>query len=117
MKLHILILTALLTFTGIAHSEPPALSLFDLQAQSGQLWLAIKSHLDAKDAQIAALTAECAALKKIRDDIKDAGATGDSAALLRLAREAAKTAKQRAIAEAQAAKDAAEARLKEAQGQ
>lgn len=115
MKLHVLILVALISFTGIARSQPPALSLFDLQAQSGQLWLAIKAHLDAKDARIAALTAERDALKQTLTAGRAAVATGDSATLLRLARESDRTAKETAIAEAQAAKAAAEAKLKELQ--
>lgn len=45
-------------------------SLLELQNSSGQLWLEIKEHLDAKDSEIAALKAE-------RDD-----ASGTVAALV-----------------------------------
>ena len=80
------------------------ISDFDLQSQSGQLWLDITERLAAKDATIAALTAE-------RDKLATTVAAfiaADDAGVAKLLADAAKS-------EAEKVRDAAQAKLDAAQ--
>lgn len=56
-------------------------TLFEIQTESGQLWLDIKEHLDAKDAEIVTLTTKeataAARLQKLLTAAQDALAAGD----------------------------------------
>jgi len=42
--------------------------LFQIQTESGQLWLDIKAQLDAKDAAFAELSAECSRLAALQTE-------------------------------------------------
>ena len=84
---------------------------FDLQSQSGQLWLDIQERLAAKDATIAAITAERDALKKTIADFVAA----DDAGKAQMLADAAKSADEKARDAAQAKLDAAQAQVVEAQ--
>ncbi len=90
---HILVLILTLAFALAPARADELLPLFDLQSQSGQLWNAIKAHLDAQDAKIATLTAERDALKQRLDAAAAAWAAQDLAKIGQLAAEAAKTEK------------------------
>ncbi|GDX11836.1 hypothetical protein LBMAG57_36080 [Verrucomicrobiota bacterium] len=89
-------------------------SLFDLQTESGQLWLDITEHLAAKDAIIAAKDAIIAALTTERDAhakiIADYIAADDAGKAKMLA-EATKTEHEKACDAAQAEADAAQVAL------
>ena len=80
---------------------------FDLQSQSGQLWLDIQERLAAKDATIAAITAERDAHAKTIADFVAA----DDAGKARMLADAAKTAAEKSRDAAQAEFDAAKAKL------
>jgi hypothetical protein len=84
---------------------------FDLQSQSGQLWLEITERLTAKDATIAAITAERDALKKTIADFVAA----DDAGKAQMLADAAKSADEKERDAAQAKLDAAQAQVVEAQ--
>ena len=78
---------------------------FELQSQSGQLWLEITARLAAKDATIAAITAERDAHAKTIADFVAA----DDAGKARMLADAAKTAAEKERDAAQAEFDAAQA--------
>ena len=78
---------------------------FELQSQSGQLWLEITARLAAKDATIAAITAE---RDKLAATIADFMAADDAGKAKMLA-DAAKTAAEKSRDAAQAEFDAAQA--------
>ena len=80
---------------------------FELQTQSGQLWLEITARLAAKDATIAAITAE---RDKLATTIADFVAADDAGKAKMLA-DAAKTAAEKERDAAQAEFDAAKAKL------
>lgn len=80
---------------------------FELQSQSGQLWLEITARLAAKDATIAAITAERDAHAKTIADFVAA----DDAGKARMLADAAKTAAEKSRDAAQAEFDAAKAKL------
>jgi len=86
-------------------------SLFEIQTESGQLWLDISSHIAAKDATIAAITAERDALKKTIADFVAA----DDAGKAQMLADAAKSADEKERDAAQAKLDAAQAEVVEAQ--
>jgi hypothetical protein len=83
------------------------ISDFDLQSQSGQLWLEITARLAAKDATIAAITAERDAHAKTIADFVAA----DDAGKAKMLADAAKTAAEKERDAAQAEFDAAKAKL------
>ena len=78
---------------------------FELQSQSGQLWLEITARLAAKDVTIAAITAERDAHAKTIADFVAA----DDAGKARMLADAAKTAAEKERDAAQAEFDAAQA--------
>ena len=78
---------------------------FELQTQSGQLWLEITARLAAKDATIAAITAERDAHAKTIADFVAADDEGKAKMLA----DAAKTAAEKERDAAQAEFDAAQA--------
>ena len=80
---------------------------FELQTQSGQLWLDIIERIAAKDAAIATLTAERDAHAKTIADFVAA----DDAGKARMLADAAKTAAEKSRDAAQAEFDAAKAKL------
>jgi hypothetical protein len=80
---------------------------FELQSQSGQLWLEITARLAAKDATIAAITAERDAHAKTIADFVAA----DDAGKAKMLADAAKSAEQKERDAAQAEFDAAKAKL------
>ena len=80
---------------------------FELQSQSGQLWLEITARLAAKDATIAAITAERDAHAKTIADFVAA----DDAGKARMLADAAKSAAEKERDAAQAEFDAAKAKL------
>lgn len=80
---------------------------FELQTQSGQLWLEITARLAAKDVTIATLTAE---RDKLATTIADFVAADDAGKAKMLA-DAAKTAAEKERDAAQAEFDAAKAKL------
>jgi hypothetical protein len=80
---------------------------FELQSQSGQLWLEITERLAAKDATIAAITAERDAHAKTIADYLAA----DDAGKAKMLADAAKSAEQKERDAAQAEFDAAKAKL------
>ena len=80
---------------------------FELQSQSGQLWLEITARLAAKDATIAAITAERDAHAKTIADYLAA----DDAGKAKMLADAAKTAAEKERDAAQAEFDAAKAKL------
>jgi len=84
---------------------------FDLQSQSGQLWLEITARLAAKDATIATLTAERDAHAKTIADFVAA----DDAGKAKMLADAAKSADEKERDAAQAKLDAAQAQVVEAQ--
>ena len=84
---------------------------FDLQSQSGQLWLDIQERLAAKDASIATLTAERDAHAKTIADFLAA----DDAGKAKMLAESAKSADEKERDAAQAKLDAAQAQVVEAQ--
>jgi hypothetical protein len=82
-------------------------SLFEIQTESGQLWLDISAHFAAKDASIATLTAERDAHAKTIADFLAA----DDAGKAKMLADAAKSAEQKERDAAQAEFDAAKAKL------
>jgi len=80
---------------------------FELQSQSGQLWLEITERLAAKDATIATLTAERDAHAKTIADFLAA----DDAGKAQMLADAAKSADEKERDAAQAEFDAAKAKL------
>jgi hypothetical protein len=80
---------------------------FELQSQSGQLWLEITARLAAKDATIEAITAERDAHAKTIADYLAA----DDAGKAKMLADAAKSAEQKERDAAQAEFDAAKAKL------
>jgi len=80
---------------------------FELQTQSGQLWLDIIERLAAKDATIATLTAERDAHAQTIADFLAA----DDAGKAKMLADAAKSAEQKERDAAQAEFDAAKAKL------
>jgi len=86
---------------------------FDLQSQSGQLWLEITARLAAKDATIAAITAERDAhAQAIADFI-----AADDAGKAQMLADAAKAADEKARDAAQAKLDALQAQVIAAQAE
>jgi hypothetical protein len=81
--------------------------LFQIQTESGQLWLDISAHFAAKDAAIAAITAERDAHAKTIADFLAA----DDAGVVKLRGDARKSEKQKRRDAAQAEFDAAKAKL------
>jgi hypothetical protein len=81
--------------------------LFQIQTESGQLWLDISAHFAAKDATIAAITAERDAHAKTIADYLAA----DDAGKAKMLADAAKSAEQKERDAAQAEFDAAKAKL------
>ena len=81
------------------------MTLFELQTASGQLWLSISEHFAAKDATIAAITAERDAHAKTIADFLAA----DDAGKAQMLADAAKSAEQKERDAAQAEFDAAQA--------
>ena len=79
---------------------------FELQAQSGQLWLEITERLAAKDVTIAAITAERDAHAKTIADFM-----ADNADVAKLRGDARRSEKQKRRDAAQAEFDAAKANL------
>ncbi len=77
---------------------------FELQSQSGQLWLEITERLAAKDATIATLTAERDAHAQTIADFLAA----DDAGKAKMLADAAKSADEKALDAAQAEFDAAQ---------
>jgi hypothetical protein len=108
---HILVLILTLAFALAPARADELLPLFDLQSQSGQLWTAIKAHLDAKDAKIAALTAERDAHAQTIADFLAADDAGALLSLTKLRGDARKSEKQKRRDAAQAEFDAAKAKL------
>jgi hypothetical protein len=89
-------------------------SLFEIQTESGQLWLDISAHFAAKDASIATLTAERDAHAKTISDFMAADDAGKAKMLADAAKSAEQKERDAAQAEfesAQAAADAAKAKL------
>ena len=87
---------------------------FELQSQSGQLWLEITARLAAKDATIAAITAERDAHAKTIADFLACDDDGKAKMLADAAKTAAEKERDAAQAEfdaAQAATDALKAKL------
>jgi hypothetical protein len=82
---------------------------FELQTQSGQLWLEITARLAAKDATIATLTAERDAHAKTIADFM-----ADGADVAKLRGDTRRSEKQKRRDAAQAEFDAAKAKLDEA---
>ena len=82
------------------------ISLFELQTASGQLWLEISAHFAAKDAQIAAITAERDKLAATIADFMD-----DGADVAKLRGDARRSEKQKRRDDVQAEFDAAKAKL------
>lgn len=82
-------------------------SLFEIQTESGQLWLDISAHFAAKDATIAAITAERDAHAQTIADYLAA----DDAGKAKMLADAAKSAEQKERDAAQAEFDAAKAKL------
>jgi len=80
-------------------------SLFEIQTESGQLWLDISAHFAAKDATIATLTAERDAHAQTIADFLAA----DDAGKAQMLADAAKSAEQKERDAAQAEFDAAQA--------
>ena len=80
---------------------------FELQSQSGQLWLEITERLAAKDVTIATLTAERDAHAKTIADFLAA----DDAGKAQMLADAAKSADEKARDAAQAEFDAAQVKL------
>jgi hypothetical protein len=83
---------------------------FELQSQSGQLWLEITARLAAKDATIAAITAERDAHAQTIADFMAA----DDAGKAKMLADAAKTSAEKERDAAQAEFDAAQAAADEA---
>ena len=89
-------------------------SLFEIQTESGQLWLDISAHFAAKDASIATLTAERDAHAQTIADFLAADDAGKAQMLADAAKSADEKERDAAQAEfesAQAAADAAKAKL------
>jgi len=80
-------------------------TLFEIQTESGQLWLDISAHFAAKDATIATLTAERDAHAQTIADFLAA----DDAGKAQMLADAAKSAEQKERDAAQAEFDAAQA--------
>jgi len=80
-------------------------TLFEIQTESGQLWLDISAHFAAKDASIATLTAERDAHAQTIADFLAA----DDAGKAQMLADAAKSAEQKERDAAQAEFDAAQA--------
>ena len=90
------------------------MTLFELQTASGQLWLDISAHFAAKDATIAAITAERDAHAQTIADFLAADDAGKAKMLADAAKSAEQKERDAAQAEfesAQAAADAAKAKL------
>lgn len=85
--------------------------LFTIQTESGQLWLDIKAHLDAKDGDIAALITDRDRLAALLATASAAFDAGDVAALRKLREDAQKTEKEKALEAALAEKAEVEARI------
>ena len=88
-------------------------TLFEIQTESGQLWLDISAHFAAKDASIATLTAERDAHAQTIADFLAA----DDAGKAKMLAEAAKSADEKERDAAQAKLDAAQADVVTAQAQ
>ena len=89
-------------------------SLFEIQTESGQLWLDISAHFAAKDATIATLTSERDAHAQTIADFLAADDAGKAKMLADAAKSAAEKERDAAQAEfdaAQATADAAKAKL------
>ncbi len=86
---------------------------FELQSQSGQLWLEITERLAAKDATIATLTAERDAHAQTIADFLAC----DDAGKAKMLADAAKSADEKERDAAQAKLDAAQAQVVEAQAE
>ena len=86
---------------------------FELQKQSGQLWLVIIERLAAKDAIIAAITAE----RDAHAQTIAAFLTADDAGVVKIREDAAKSADEKERDAAQAKLDAAQAEVVKAQAE
>jgi hypothetical protein len=89
-------------------------SLFEIQTESGQLWLDISAHFAAKDASIATLTAERDAHAQTIADFLAADDAGKAQMLADAAKSAEQKERDAAQAEfesAQAAANAAKAKF------
>ena len=88
-------------------------TLFEIQTESGQLWLDISAHFAAKDATIATLTAERDAHAQTIADFLAA----DDAGKAKMLADAAKSADEKERDAAQAKLDAAQADVVAAQAE
>ena len=86
-------------------------SLFQIQTESGQLWLDIKAQLDAKDATNAAVTADRDRLAEMLADASAAFDAGDIATLAAMRAAALQTENEKKLAAALAKKAEAEAEI------
>lgn len=87
--------------------------LFQIQTESGQLWLDIKAHLDAKDSAYAELSAECGRLTALLAEAYAAFDAGDVAKLTAMREAALQTENEKKLAAALAKKAEAEAEIAE----
>ena len=85
--------------------------LFQIQTESGQLWLDIKAQLDAKDAAFAELSAECSRLAALLAEASAAFDEGDIAKLTTMREAALQTESEKKLAAALAKKAEAEAEI------
>jgi hypothetical protein len=86
-------------------------SLFQIQTESGQLWLDIKAHLDAKDAANDAITADRDRLAALLAEASAAFDEGDIAKLTAMREAALQTENEKKLAAALAKKAEAEAEI------
>jgi len=86
-------------------------SLFQIQTESGQLWLDIKAQLDAKDATNAAVTADRDRLAALLAEASAAFDEGDIAKLTAMRAAALQTENEKKLAAALAKKAEAEAEI------
>ena len=85
--------------------------LFTIQTESGQLWLDIKAHLDAKDEAIATVTADRDRIAKLLAEASAAFDVGDIAKLTAMREAALQTENEKKLAAALAKKAEAEAEI------
>jgi hypothetical protein len=86
-------------------------SLFQIQTESGQLWLDIKAQLDAKDAANDAITADRDRLAALLAEASAAFDAGDIAKLTAMREAALQTESEKKLAAALAKKAEAEAEI------
>lgn len=85
--------------------------LFQIQTESGQLWLDIKAQLDAKDAAYAELSADRERLAALLADASAAFDAGDVTTLQEMRAAALQTENEKKLAAALAKKAEAEAEI------